>query len=121
MQAAVEPQLGRLFAHHVAPVPPPALESERPKELATSNVVVIGQFRSRSVDMFERGLAEFGEVLAITPSCWILRTNLAIGVLRNDFAKFLGASDRLFIVDGKRGKMSWSISAQAKRRGCAPS
>jgi hypothetical protein len=109
MQAAVEPQLGRLFDTGVASAPPPpAVPLERRKELATSNVVVVGHFRSRSVETFERALAEFGEVFAITPSSWILRTDLAIGILRNDLVKFLGASDRLFIVDGKNGKVTWS-------------
>ena len=109
MQAAVEPQLGRLFDRDVAPTPPPpAPQLERRKELATANVVIIGQFRTRSVETFERALSQFGEAIAITPSSWILRTNLAIGILRNDLVKFLGASDRLFLVDGKNGKVSWS-------------
>jgi hypothetical protein len=108
MQAAVEPQLGKLFVHETLPVPPPVPSLDRRKELAAANVVVIGYFRSRSVDAFERALGQFGDVLAITPSSWILRTDLAIGVLRNDLVKFLGASDRLFIVDGKRGKVTWS-------------
>jgi hypothetical protein len=109
MQAAVEPNLGKLFDSDVkAAPPPPAAPLERRKELAASNVVVVGHFRSRSVDTFERALAEFGEVFAITPSSWILRTELAIGILRNDLVKFLGTSDRLFIVDGKNGKVTWS-------------
>jgi hypothetical protein len=109
MQAAVEPNLGKLFDTEVAAAPPPhAAPLERRKELAASNVVVVGHFRSRSVETFERALAQFGDVFAITPSSWILRTDLAIGVLRNDLVKFLGTSDRLFIVDGKNGKVTWS-------------
>ena len=109
MQAAVEPELGKLFVTEPAAAPPPHVSPlERRKELSGSNVVVIGHFRSRSVDTFERALSQFGEVLAITPNSWMLRTNLAVGVLRNDLVKFLGASDRLFIVDGKRGKVTWS-------------
>ena len=109
MQAAVEPQLGQLFIEDaVAAPPPPAPMVERHKDGAAGNVVVIGHFRSRSADALERALAQFGEVLFISPGAWMLRTNLAIGVLRNDLVKFLGASDRLFIVDGKRGKVTWS-------------
>jgi hypothetical protein len=109
MQAAVEPQVGRLFVDDAVPLPPPpAAGLERRKESTAGNVYVIGHFRSRSVDMFERALGQFGEVLAITPSAWMLRTNVAVGILRNDLVKFLGASDRLFIVDGKRGKVTWS-------------
>ena len=109
MQAAVEPQLGRLFIVDAAPVPPPSPASlERRKEMSTGNVVVIGHFRTRSVETFARALTQFGDVVALTPSSWMLKTNLAIGILRNDLVKFLGASDRLFIVDGKRGKVTWS-------------
>ncbi len=109
MQAAVEPQLGRLFIVDAAPAPPPAPASlERRREMAMGNVVVIGHFRTRSVETFARALAQFGDVVALTPSAWMLRTNLAVGILRNDLVKFLGASDRLFIVDGKRGKVTWS-------------
>ncbi len=109
MQAAVEPQIGRLFAHDAVPLPPPVPAAlERRKESAASNVFVIGHFRSRSVETFERALGQFGDVLAITPSAWMLRTTIAVGILRNDLVEFLGTSDRLFIVDGKRGKMTWS-------------
>jgi hypothetical protein len=109
MQAAVQPKLGRLFDAAIAPAPPPAVAPlERRKELTASNVFVVGHFRSRSVETFERALGEFGEVVDITPSAWMLRTELAIGVLRNDLVKFLGASDRLFVVDGKNGKVTWS-------------
>jgi len=109
MQAAVEPRLGRLFDEDVSSVaPPPATSLERRKELAASNVVIVGHFRSRSVETFERALAQFGDVFAITPSSWILRTDMAIGILRNDLVKFLGTADRLFIVDGKNGKVTWS-------------
>ena len=109
MQAAVEPQLGKLFIVDSAPEPPPAPASlERRKEAAVGNVIVIGHFRTRSVEAFARALTQFGDVVALTPSAWMLKTNLAIGILRNDLVKFLGASDRLFIVDGKRGKVTWS-------------
>ncbi|MBI1213669.1 MAG: hypothetical protein GC190_19595 [Alphaproteobacteria bacterium] len=109
MQAAVEPRLGRLFDRDMAPAPPPpAAQLERRKELTASNVVVIGYFRTRSIETFERALSQFGETIAVTPTSWILRTDLAIGILRNDLVKFLGASDRLFIVDGKNGKVTWS-------------
>lgn len=109
MQAAVQPQLGKLFDADVVPAPPPSVAPlERRKELTAANVFIVGHFRSRSVDTFERALAGFGEVVAITPSAWMLRSNLAIGVLRNDLVKFLGASDRLFVVDGKNGKVTWS-------------
>jgi hypothetical protein len=109
MQAAVEPRVGALFDRDTTAAPPPPVAPlERRKELQASNVVVVGQFRSRSVETFERALGQFGEVLAITATAWVLRTDLAIGVLRNDLVKFLGASDRLFIVDGKNGKVTWS-------------
>jgi hypothetical protein len=108
MQAAVEPQLGRLFHHDGITAPPPVGPIERRKETTAANVVIIGHFRSRSVETFERALGEFGEVLALTPSSWMLRTDIAIGILRNDLVKFLGASDRLFMVDGKNGKVTWS-------------
>jgi hypothetical protein len=108
MQAAVEPQVGGLFSNDTVASPPPPKPLAKSKESGLSNVIVVGHFRTRSVDTFERALGQFGEVLALTPSSWILRTNLAVSVLRNDLVKFLGASDRLFIVDGKRGKVSWS-------------
>lgn len=109
MQAAVQPQLGGLFDRDVVAAPPPAVAPlERRKELTAANVFIVGHFRSRSVDTFERALGGFGEVVAITPTAWMLRTNLAIGVLRNDLVKFLGTSDRLFVVDGKNGKVTWS-------------
>lgn len=109
MQAAVQPQLGKLFDRDVAPAPPPAVAPlERRKELTSANVFIVGHFRSRSVETFERALNEFGEVVAITPSAWMLRTDIAIGVLRNHLVKFLGSSDRLFVVDGKNGKVTWS-------------
>lgn len=108
MQAAVEPRLGRLFDQEAVAAPPPAVNPERRKDLTSSSVVIVGHFRSRSVETFERALSQFGEAVALTPSSWILRTNLAIGVLRNDLVKLLGASDRLFIVDGKNGKVTWA-------------
>jgi hypothetical protein len=115
MQAAVEPQLGRLFHADTVPVgPPPVSSLDQRKDGAPSkdtgavNVVIIGHFRSRSVETFERALGQFGEVVDLTPSSWMLRTEIPIGILRNDLVKFLGASDRLFMVDGKRGKVTWS-------------
>lgn len=108
MQAAVEPLLGRLFVHDAVPVPPPPAKPLEGRKDLPGNVIIVGHFRSRSVDAFARALGQFGEVLALTPNAWMLRTNIAIGILRNDLVRFLGASDRLFIVDGKRGKVTWS-------------
>jgi hypothetical protein len=119
-QAGEEPELAPLFAPTQSlpnpGTPVPRVEPDQTfgrnkdeaiKKSERAHIVVIADMKSRSIDGLEQEMYKLGQVYAVLPQVWLLRTNQSVNAVRNTLVQQLGKLDVLFVVDATNNKAAW--------------
>lgn len=114
-----EPRLAHIFAPP-EPSPSPAAtaagdpdgvfgrlrnEGQRPGE--ASQLIIMADMKSRSIDLLEDEISKLGQFFALLPQVWLLRTDQTVNSVRNKLVLQLGKLDRLFVADATNNKSAW--------------
>jgi hypothetical protein len=115
-----DPILGQLFvregARQAAPAAPNsgvgapelAAASARVEKSATAaNFVIVTDLKGTGTGQLQTAINRLGDNYRVTPSVWLLRSELPAGTIRNQLTPMLGRYDSLFVVDTTQNRTAW--------------
>ena len=115
-----DPILGQLFVHEGARKAPKTVPNSGvgapelaaapkavEKPLTGANFVIVTDLKGTGSGQLQAAINRLGDNYRVTPSVWVLRSEMPAGSIRNELTPVLGRYDSLFVVDTTQNRTAW--------------
>jgi hypothetical protein len=72
-----------------------------------ANFVIVTDLKGTGSGHLQAAINKLGDNYRVTPSVWVLRSELPAGSIRNELTPALGRYDSLFVVDTTQNRTAW--------------